>query len=414
MSLSPDGRSLAIGSTSGDVELFDLVTFEQSLIGELSEKVTELCFSRDSKHLGGVERTGMAHVWTRPDALQPSAASNSWSHKHWNAHARPARSAVFASDSGQLLTGGFDGRIMCWTWNRSHTRRLRTNDASCRALVILPGAEAVAAVTSQGMLVSDLQGGELITELSLPSESGTTRQVATDDTGNWLAVAAESREIRFADLRKSSRFAVLETSASGNQGLSLLEFLPGTRVLVAAESSPVLRIRGWDLERRKLIFDHRPPDLAPTEVCLSPSDGSLFVAASNLLLRIDPSSGEVRNRLSFDGGDVSGMAAAPDGKLIAIGRKDRSLVLIDAETGEPQQTMAGHRTQPEWLKFSRDGNTLLAADARGKLHFWHVPTGMELFIWPSQLPVQRFDLSIDGGWLAIGGNGEIELVKIGR
>ena len=108
------------------------------------------------------------------------------------------------------------------------------------------------------------------------------------------------------------------------------------------------------------------------------------------------------------------MAAAPDGKLIAIGRKDRTLVLVDPATGEVRQAMAGHRTQPERLKFSSDGRTLLAADARGTLHFWHVSTGVELLIWPSQSQVQRFDLTSDSGWLALGGKGELELVKIAK
>jgi WD40 repeat protein len=414
MSLSPDGRMLAIGSTSGDVEIVDLVTFESRVVCELSEKICELCFSRDSRHLGAVERTGMAHVWTRPEALQSTSGPTSWSHRHWIAHARPARSAVFTSDSRQIVTAGFDGRVMCWPWKGSHTRRLKTDDEDCRALVILPGAGAVATVTSQALHVFDLQRGKRVTELAFPSQSATNRRVTTDDAGNWVAVASGSKEIHVADLRRNPRFSQLPGSNVGEHGLSLLECLPGTRTLIAVESRPSLRIRGWNLEHRELIFDHHPPGIAPIEACLSPSDSSVFFVTSDSLLRIDPLSAGICHRLDLEGGDVSGIAAAPDGKLIAIGRKDRTLVLIDAVTGELRQTMAGHRTPPEWLKFSSDGNTLLAADARGKLHFWHVPTGSELFVWPSQAPVQRFDLAADSGWLALGYKGELEVLKIGR
>jgi WD40 repeat protein len=181
---------------------------------------------------------------------------------------------------------------------------------------------------------------------------------------------------------------------------------------VAVETRPALRVRGWDVEQRRLIFDRRYDAIVPVQTALARRDEGLIAMTEDSLLRINLRSGEIRDRWPCDGRDVSCVVANPDGALLAIGRKNRTLTLMDLATGEVRQTLHGHLGRLERLEFSADGRTLLAFDVRGDLRFWHVDSGSELLTLPSAATIKAFDLSADGRWLAIARSGEIEVLDM--
>ncbi len=140
---------------------------------------------------------------------------------------------------------------------------------------------------------------------------------------------------------------------------------------MAVDLRPVLRIRGWDVEHRRLLFDTQFDGIIPVRTALARRDGELFALTENCVIRVDPVSGVVRGEWSCDGGAVSVAAATSDGELLAIGRNDRTLTIVDAQTGQVRQSLLGHLGELSRLEFSPDGKTLLALDDRGDLRFWH-------------------------------------------
>jgi eukaryotic-like serine/threonine-protein kinase len=413
LAVSPDWKTLAVGGLEGGVELWDLSSARFLTSWTVAEKINELCFSPDGEKLAGAERTGVAHVWNWREAIEPGQGATTQSHFHWQAHPRPARTVVFTPDSRRLVTAGFDGRIVRWTWDRPTTRRVQTHSHNSYDLVVLPNAQVIASVDSHALRLFDLHTDGLLHEWKLPPSAQDVRRLASDDSGTWLALAAESGNILYGNLLEQMQLSPLPNSAAEDVGLEMMAFLPGTRTLVAVESRPILRVRGWDVEEPRLILDQRYEAVIPVVTTLARQGHELLALTADELLRINLLTGSIDVKRTLNGRDVSCAAVTGDGALLAIGRKDRTLTLFDMASGQMRQTLLGHLSHLKRVEFSGDGQTLLALDGRGNLRFWHVASGSELLTWQSTTPLRQFDLSADSRWLVIARTGELELIDTG-
>ncbi len=129
LAVSPDGRIFAVGNSNGRPPALGPGAGEFVARWKLAEKINEISFSPDGEQVAAAERTGVVHVWRWSAAVQSTATLSSDSYRHWQAHARPARSVVFAPDSHQLVTAGFDGRIVRWSGDQSNVRRVSTKSS---------------------------------------------------------------------------------------------------------------------------------------------------------------------------------------------------------------------------------------------------------------------------------------------
>ncbi len=411
IAISPDGRIIALGNTSGELMLWDRQI--EQFIGNLQlvEKINDLCFSPDGDCLAAAERTGTVHLWRWKQALAAPANSQQC-HSHWPAHARPARSVCFTPDSESLISAGFDGRIARWDCNHEPANKMEIPaKGGCRQVVVLRGASKVVAWCLDALRVFDINSGNVLFEKPYKPEPTSIQRLASDDTGSWLAYADSTSEIYCSNVTNTSLLEPLPDSATANDGLERLAFLPGTLTLLAIESRPELRIRGWDVQQRQLLFDHRLAGIVPVKIALTQNDRRILAFLDSGVIRIDPVSGKLRELWPYSGGSVSAVAESCDGTMIAIAHNDRVISLVDTDTGVKQKSLTGHLGAVHSLKFSSDGRTLLALDTRGDLRFWHVESGSELLTWPPEADIQSFDLSFNGQIFAVAEESTISLYK---
>ncbi|TNE88157.1 MAG: hypothetical protein EP330_15990 [Deltaproteobacteria bacterium] len=74
---------------------------------------------------------------------------------------------------------------------------------------------------------------------------------------------------------------------------------------------------------------------------------------------------------------ASSAALSPDGRLVAVGRVDGSVELLDAQ-GRLQRTMVGHTEPAGSARFSADGKLLATASRDRSVRLWEVATGREI------------------------------------
>ena len=72
---------------------------------------------------------------------------------------------------------------------------------------------------------------------------------------------------------------------------------------------------------------------------------------------------------------VGSIAFSPDGKTLASGSLDNTVILWDVDTGEHKKTLKGHKNSVECLAFSPDGKTLASGSDDHTVRLWDVATG---------------------------------------
>lgn len=87
---------------------------------------------------------------------------------------------------------------------------------------------------------------------------------------------------------------------------------------------------------------------------------------------------------------ITCIAISPNGKYIASGGFDQSIILWDISTGKKINTFAGHRAQISSVSFSCDSQIIASTSTDGALKLWQISTGEELNIGTSKINVAKF------------------------
>jgi WD40 repeat protein len=109
----------------------------------------------------------------------------------------------------------------------------------------------------------------------------------------------------------------------------------------------------------------------------------IYIARSFEYRTLDIQSGQV-NRIAYDRYVASATSISPDGRLLAVGREDQTIGVIDLESGSVKTILTGLTDKIRFLVFSSD-NSLLASSGDDKT----------VRIWDLKAGTQR--LKLDGG-----------------
>lgn len=112
-------------------------------------------------------------------------------------------------------------------------------------------------------------------------------------------------------------------------------------------------------------------------------------------------------------GGVTSVAFSPDGKILASGSDDHSIILWDVTTGQPiGQPLKGHSDEVMSVAFSPDGKTLASGSADHTIILWdvatHQPIGTPLMGHTDIVSTVAF--SPDGKTLASNGGSDFTII----
>jgi WD40 repeat protein len=96
------------------------------------------------------------------------------------------------------------------------------------------------------------------------------------------------------------------------------------------------------------------------------------------------------------------IALCPNGKLIAVGPGDESIVLVDIATGKIQRTLSGHTSDVRDFAFTRDSRRLLSIAGDKSFRVWDVDSGALLHNLALGSKGRTLAVSPDGRFVAIG------------
>jgi len=255
------------------------------------------------------------------------------------------------------------------------------HDALLHSIAVSPDGKSLAVGASfAGVFFFDARTYE---EIGDPLQ-GPAASVAYSPDGRTLAVGGE-RHVSLVDARTREQLA--KTTVDGvagrvaftKDGSRLVVLVtPGQStdlggagaqitILDAATLEPV----GHSIEPEAFVgayvgFQYATPSFALT------ADGRFLLTASEdgELAWWDLRSREKTRALPIETG-LHALAVSPDGLTAAVGI-DRGIQLVDLRGGSVRTATGGPAGSPNWLLFSRDGETLVSTHLDGTVTLWHV------------------------------------------
>jgi WD40 repeat protein len=354
LAYSPDGRTLAVGGSSL-VRIFNARTRAQLAETSVDGEATAMAFTKDGSRLVVLlapgEWTGLGDADAQITVLDAAtlvpigrqiepesfvgAYVGVWYGSPQFALTPDDRSLITASEDGELARWDLRSGKKTGTWS--------IETAVAPALAVSPDGLTAAVGFKRGVQLVDLR-------------SGTSRTATADVAGspNWVLFSPDGKMVVSTNRDKTvTRWDVasgtpLETLRGHSNFVQQPVFSPdgGTLYTVSHDGTAI----AWDLTGdrglgRPFMFTH---------------DGTF-------------------SKSGYDGhpGRLS-----PDGRLIAVGLKDRGIALWDARTLKPSGApLLGTGGEVKTLAFSPDGRTLAAAtagDDRSHLTLWDVDSRSRL------------------------------------
>ena len=251
--------------------------------------------------------------------------------------------------------------------------------------------------------------------------------VAFSPDGKMLASGTSESGLKLWDLQSGTLIRAIDTTygysvafSPDGRTLAYCDMIPGSHHVdsngypTSVEKSYVVKLIDTKTGISKGILKAHPKAPSHVKVVVFSPDGNLVATVDDYsAIRLwDPQSAGLK--LTINGHrDVRTMAFSPDGKTLAVGCGDRTLKLLDTQTGRVTRMLLGetddsYKPPIHSVAFSPDGKTL-ASDGEGKtdndnpIQLWNPETGtLKRTLKGHRLSVNSLAFSPDGKTLASG------------
>lgn len=410
MAVSPDGRTVASVNDDGTVRILDLGRrSELASLEPHAERVNSVAFSEDGRFLATGGSDGRVRLvdtkdWRALETLGP--LENEIMH-------------LAISPDGRILAAGAGKTVVLWDLPSKECRVIE-DDESIGELVFSPDGGELAVYGGLSTMVRfwNPVTGERVD--SLGAHTAIILSIAFSANGRLLASSGHDNRVKVWLRKENGQGWIHRATFLHDALVRALAFSPDSRLLATGGGDNLMRI--WDVNLEESTRTLRGHSAAVTSMSFV-SDGSLVSASADGTVRLwDSPAGQEHNRLaqtgiivnmslsrngktlassdpnhstvhlwdvasqtrihSFTG--VSGLAAnvaiSPDGRVLAVHRKDHVLQLWslpDYET--PLLTLQGPRASiGHNVTFSPDGRYVVFPNSRDAVALWDVAANQQV------------------------------------
>ena len=326
---SPDGRRLVTSSFDRTIRMWDAQDGRSlAMLFGHTEEVQTVGYTADGATIVSGSRDGTVKLWDAREAEADGRLK----------HSSFVYGVAFHPDNERVATASWDGSARIWNATTGQElQRLEADgpDTIFSHVAFHPGGKLLGTLSRDSALrLWDVDTGKLVHRWKLRAESWQDSRIAFTNDGKLLAASdGENHDIVLFDM---------------------------------ATMREARRLRGAEARVRDLAFNN---------------DGTRLAAAgedvTNVIRVWDTTTGQLLHTLEGHTESICSVAFRKDGRMLATGSANGTILLWDATTWERSEPLH-NGSAVHGLDFSPDGTRLAAACADNSVRFWSVQHRFEV------------------------------------
>lgn len=376
MAVSRDQRWIAgCSQYSRKITIFDAETFDAVASADNhAGGVGILSFSPDGSLLAAGHADGKVRIFEMLVSNTAGRTTVALEHNPSQvvqADSQSIQALTFVTNTS-FVTGGSDGLVRVWPARPTRMfNRAGPDSVSCWYAAMAKESDCMAVLASDSTLW-----------LNEPHSLGKWRESTLGDgctslalsrTGDQLVIGRGTGTVDLIDLQTEQ---IACSFPHGKQHVHDVSISQTGRLLAATGDDSTASL--WSTTDRNRIHQVQLGD-GGTVTSISPDERHLAIGGKDrnlLIVRI--SDGKLTRAVDLDA-DPWSLAWRDDSRALACGQGNGTIALYDLST-DAKRRLLGHQNRVQGLVFSADGRTLLSGGADSSIRVWHVPTGRSMGI----------------------------------
>ena len=346
----------------------------RSIFTEGFNSILALAYSPDGRYLAGGSLTGEINIWQ----MRQAAGVNDYSlYLECRGHSGVVNSVTYSPDGKLLASGGYDRTVRVWdAYSGQNLLVLSDHTDTVRKVVFSPDGTLVVSGSFDGTIkIWRIATGQLLTTLT--GHSNWVWSVAFSPEGNLLASGSTDGTIRLWEINlRDNNYRQIASLSAHQGGVQEVFFSPeGEKFFSCGSDGKILE---WSVASQEMLWSLEGHIGMVQALAVSP-DGTILASGGNDLTVRLWQSGNHKPLLTLTGhtAPLVGLAFSPDGQILASSSADRSLRLWSVPGGQALITKQGHIKTVRSIAVNRDGTYLAGAGSNKNVLVWQM-TGQDL------------------------------------